>query len=174
MASSRKRASGRKVAVALSGGVDSVTLLHKLRARGPVAAIHVHHGLSPNADRWAAFCRRLCKRLDVPLTVVKVKVVRRGQGLEAAARQARYEAFAKADAECIALAHNLDDQAETVLMNLLRGAGRRGASGMPKQSRFKGKTLLRPLLDTPRDEIEAYARRHRLAWVEDESNASAH
>jgi tRNA(Ile)-lysidine synthase len=171
MASSRKRASGKKLAVALSGGVDSVTLLHQLRARGPVTAIHVHHGLSPNADRWAAFCRRLCKRLDVPLTVVKVRVVKRGQGLEAAAREARYQAFSQADAQCIALAHNLDDQAETVLMNLLRGAGRRGASGMPAQSRFKGKTLLRPLLDTPRQEIEAYARRHRLAWVEDESNA---
>jgi tRNA(Ile)-lysidine synthase len=171
MASSRKRASGKKVAVALSGGVDSVTLLHQLRTRGPVTAIHVHHGLSPNADRWAAFCRKLCKRLDVPLTVVKVRVAKRGQGLEAAAREARYHAFSEADAECIALAHNLDDQAETVLMNLLRGAGRRGASGMPAKSRFKGKTLLRPLLDTPREEIEAYARRHRLAWVEDESNA---
>ena len=171
MASSRKRASGKKLAVALSGGVDSVTLLHQLRERGAVAAIHVHHGLSPNADRWAAFCRRLCKRLDVPLTVVKVRVAKRGQGLEAAAREARYQAFSEVDADCIALAHNLDDQAETVLMNLLRGAGRRGASGMPAQSRFKGKTLLRPLLDTPRQEIEAYARRHRLAWVEDESNA---
>jgi tRNA(Ile)-lysidine synthase len=171
MASSRKRASDRTVCVALSGGVDSVTLLHKLRARGPVSALHVHHGLSPNADAWAAFCRKLCKRWHVPLTVYRVKVVRRGKGLEAAARHARYEAFAKADAQRIALAHNLDDQAETVLMNLLRGAGRRGASGMPKQSRYKGKTLLRPLLDTPRDAIEAYARRHRLAWVEDESNA---
>jgi tRNA(Ile)-lysidine synthase len=108
----------------------------------------------------------------VPLTVYRVKVVRSaGKGLEAAARQARYEAFAKADAPRIALAHHLDDQAETVLMNLLRGAGRRGASGMPKQSRFKGKTLLRPLIETPREAIEAYARRHRLAWVEDESNA---
>lgn len=170
MASSRKRPSGKKVAVALSGGVDSVTLLHQLRARGPVSAIHVHHGLSPNADAWAAFCRRLCKRWDVPLTVYRVKVVRSGKGLEAAARQARYDAFSKADAERIALAHNLDDQAETVLMNLLRGAGRRGASGMPRESRFKGKTLLRPLLDTPREAIEAHARRHRLAWVEDESN----
>ena len=134
-------------------------------------AIHVHHGLSPNADAWAAFCRTLCKRWGVPLKVYRVKVSRDGHGLEAAARRSRYEAFAKADADCIALAHNLDDQAETVLMNLLRGAGRRGASGMARASRFRGKTLLRPLLDVPRAEIEAYARRHRLSWIEDESNA---
>ena len=135
-------------------------------------AIHVHHGLSPNADAWAAFCRRLCKRWGVPLKVYRVKVSRDGRGLEAAARKARYEAFAQADVASIALAHNQDDQAETVLMNLLRGAGRRGASGMARESRFKGKTLLRPLLDTSRAEIVAYARRHGLSWVEDESNAN--
>jgi tRNA(Ile)-lysidine synthase len=171
MASSRKRRpSGRSIAVALSGGVDSVTLLHQLRERG-VSAIHVHHGLSPNAERWAAFCRRLCKQWRVPLRVYRVKVSRTGEGLEAAARKARYDAFAKADADCIVLAHNLDDQAETVLMNLLRGAGPRGASGMPRESRFRGKTLLRPLLDTPREAIAAYARHHGLEWIDDESNA---
>jgi len=172
MASSRKPPSGRKrVAVGLSGGVDSVVLLHRLRDLPGVSAIHVHHGLSPNAARWAAFCRRLCKRLDVPLTVRKVKVAKRGDGLEAAARAARYQAFSKVNADCIALAHHLDDQAETVLMNLLRGAGRRGAGGMRPESRFAGKTLLRPLLDVPREAIVAYARAHRLAWIEDESNA---
>ena len=133
-------------------------------------AIHVHHGLSPNADAWAAFCRKLCKRLGVPLVVRRVKVVKAGEGLEAAARKARYEALAQAEAGCIALAHNLDDQAETVLMNLLRGAGRRGAAGMPRRSKFRGKTLWRPLLDVPRAAIEAYARAHRLDWIEDESN----
>jgi tRNA(Ile)-lysidine synthase len=172
MASSRKRRSGSaRIAVGLSGGVDSVVLLHKLRDVPGVSAIHVHHGLSRNADAWAAFCRRLCKRLDVPLTVRKVKVVKRGEGLEAAARAARYEVFKKIPVEVVALAHNLDDQAETVLMNLLRGAGLRGASGMAAESRFHGKKLLRPLLDTSRSEIEAYARRHGLEWVEDESNA---
>jgi tRNA(Ile)-lysidine synthase len=171
MASSRKRRpSARSIAVALSGGVDSVTLLHQLKDRG-VSAIHVHHGLSPNADRWAAFCRGLCKDWGVPLKVHRVKVLKEGQGLEAAARRARYEVFANSDADCIALAHNLDDQAETVLMNLLRGAGRRGASGMARESRFRGKTLLRPLLDTPREAIVAYAREHGLEWIEDESNA---
>src|SRR6185436_780243 len=126
MASSRKQASA-DVAVGLSGGVDSVVLLHLL-GRNPglrLQAIHVHHGLSPNADSWTAFCRQLCKRLAVPLTIKKIRVVRKGKGLEAAARAARYKTFGEAKAGCIALAHNLDDQAETVLMNLLRGAGAR-------------------------------------------------
>lgn len=172
MASSRKRPSGRaRVAVGLSGGVDSVVLLHLLSKNTAVTAIHVHHGLSPNADAWAAFCRRLCKRLGVPLQIQKVKVVKRGEGLEAAARRARYEAFAKSKADCIALAHNLDDQAETVLMNLLRGAGVRGARGMLAQSSFGKKTLLRPLLGMPRAAILAYAREHGLQWIEDETNA---
>jgi tRNA(Ile)-lysidine synthase len=172
MASSRKRRSGSaRIAVGLSGGVDSVVLLHKLRDVPGVSAIHVHHGLSPNADAWAAFCRRLCKRLGVPLTVRKVKVVKRGEGLEAAARAARYEIFRKIPVDVLALAHHLDDQAETVLMNLLRGTGLRGARGMLPRSQFNEKTLLRPLLDTSRREIEAYARRHGLEWIEDESNA---
>jgi tRNA(Ile)-lysidine synthase len=171
MASSRKRPSAKRLAVALSGGVDSVVLLHILKSRQPVAAIHVHHGLSPNADRWALFCRKLCKQLGVPLTVKKVRVVRRGDGLEAAARAARYQAFGQLETDVIALAHNRDDQAETVLMNLLRGAGARGAAGMPREAKLGNKTLVRPLLDLPREAILAYAREHRLKWVEDESNA---
>jgi tRNA(Ile)-lysidine synthase len=91
--------------------------------------------------------------------------------LEAAAREARYGAFAKAKVPCIALAHNLDDQAETVLMNLLRGAGTRGASGMPARAQFGDKVLWRPLIATSRADIEAYARRNGLEWIEDESNA---
>jgi tRNA(Ile)-lysidine synthase len=147
-----------------------VVLLHRLKGEPGLRAIHVHHGLSPNADAWAAFCRRLCKRWRVPLAVKKVKVMERGEGLEAAARRARYEAFSKVNAGRIALAHHLDDQAETVLMNLLRGAGRRGAAGMQRESRFRGKTLWRPLLDVPRQALVAYAREHGLEWIEDESN----
>jgi tRNA(Ile)-lysidine synthase len=155
----------------LSGGVDSVVLLHMLKQRPGVSAVHVHHGLSPNADAWARFCRKLCRQWRIPLTVRKVKVGRAGKGLEAAARDARYSVFRKIDADCIALAHNLDDQAETVLMNLLRGAGLRGASGMRPLSRFGGKQLARPLLGVSRREILDYARAHRLDWIEDESNA---
>ena len=180
MASSRKPPSaselvkslrGQRVAVALSGGIDSVVLLHLLKDHPNVSAIHVHHGLSPNADAWVKFCTRLCKRWNVPLAVRRVKVQPSGRGLEAAAREARYRAFARDKADVIALAHHLDDQAETVLMNLLRGAGIRGASGMAPLAHFDGKLLARPLLEVTRAAIEEYARLHELEWVDDESNA---
>lgn len=184
MAGSRKRSSaslalpalrGRHLAVGLSGGVDSVVLLHQLRELAPrqgfrLSAVHVHHGLSPHADAWASFCRKLCKQWGVPLAVRKVRVSRRGAGLEAAARAARRAALERTDADAIALAHHLDDQAETVLLNLLRGAGPRGAAAMPAAGRLGAKRLLRPLLAVPRREILAYARAHQLRWVEDESN----
>jgi tRNA(Ile)-lysidine synthase len=162
---------GKRVAVGLSGGVDSVVLLHALSRELPVRAVHVHHGLSPHAGAWARFCRRYCRSLGVPLTVKRVRVAKQGKGIEAAAREARYAVFRQLPAEAIVIAHQLDDQAETVLMNLLRGAGVRGASGMPAERAFHGKRLLRPLLDVPREAIVEYARRHGLEWVEDESNS---
>src|SRR5882762_4940859 len=187
MASSRKRPSGelvaevgrflgsidlrgKRLAIGLSGGVDSVALLHVLKSGAVESgfflnAIHVHHGLSPNAGAWAPFCRALCTRWGVPLAVRRVKVAKRGKGLEAAAREARYRAFKNIPCDAVALAHNRDDQAETVLMNLLRGAGVRGASGMPPRSRFDGKMLLRPLLEVPRAAILAYAREQGLEWI---------
>jgi tRNA(Ile)-lysidine synthase len=166
----------KRVAVGLSGGVDSVVLLHVLaglrkRFGFSLSALHVHHGLSANATRWSQFCVRLCKKLEVPLRVKRVRVTRMGEGLEAAARKARYEAFRASKADAVALAHHLDDQAETVLFNLLRGAGRRGVSGMPQRARLDGKLLLRPMLEVPRTAIEAYAAAHGLRWIEDESNA---
>ena len=160
---------GKRILVGLSGGVDSVVLLHAAAQRRKVAAAHIHHGLSPNADRWARFCRRLCKQLDVPLTVRRVRVAKKN---EAAARAARYAALRKLPFDALALAHQLDDQAETVLMNLLRGAGNRGARGMAPRTKFDRRLLVRPLLDVPREAIVAYAREHGLDWIEDESNAS--
>ncbi len=167
---------GRSVAVALSGGVDSVVLLHillKLAARRgfELRAIHVHHGISPNAGDWARFCRRLCRRWRVPLEVRRVSIgATRGVGLEAAARSARRRALATANAEVLALAHQLDDQAETVLMSLLRGAGLRGASGMPVLGRLGRKPLLRPMLAVARADVLRYAMAEGLEWIEDESN----
>ena len=186
MASSRKRLNaslaadlrGKHLVAGLSGGVDSVVLLHLLRDLAPrhgyaLSALHVHHGLSPNADAWARFCRKLCREWGVPLAVRRVSVQKKGRGLEAAAREARRAAFTRLRADAIALAHQLDDQAETVLLNLLRGAGTRGAAAMPAAGRLGGKILLRPLLATPRREILAYARAHGLEWIEDESNRDA-
>jgi tRNA(Ile)-lysidine synthase len=167
---------GRRVVVGLSGGVDSVVLLHVLRALAPefgfrLAALHVNHGLSPDAARWSRFCASLCRRWHVPLGVRRVRVQPAGDGLEAAARAARYAAFLRLRAGALALAHQLDDQAETVLLNLLRGAGLAGARGMPAAARRHGLLILRPLLEVPRARIAAYAEANGLAWVEDQSNA---
>jgi tRNA(Ile)-lysidine synthase len=169
---------GTRILIGFSGGLDSTVLLHALHALAPrfgyvVCALHVHHDLSPNADDWLRHCRRVCRALGVPLRLRRVSVARRkGRGLEAAAREARHAAFQSARGDAIALAHQLDDQAETVLLQLLRGAGGRGASAMPALGWLGRKRLLRPLLDVPREAIAAYARAHRLSWVEDETNAS--
>jgi tRNA(Ile)-lysidine synthase len=162
-----------RIAVGLSGGIDSVVLLHLLR-RGlrispqRLSAIHVNHQISVHAGSWAAQCRRYCRELGVRLKVAKVDV-KRGNSTEAAARDARYGVFSVSKSEVIALAHNRDDQAETVLLQLLRGAGPRGLAGMPVY-RSGAPLIWRPLLDTPRSTIEAYARHHRLVWIEDDSN----
>jgi tRNA(Ile)-lysidine synthase len=167
---------GKRVAVGLSGGLDSVVLLHVLHGLAPryrykLSAVHVNHGLSPNAADWQKFCSVLCHELGVPFKAIKVNVKKQHQGLEAAAREARRTAFSSVRADAIALAHHLDDQAETVLFNLLRGTGLAGASGMPVQGRLDRKLMLRPLLGVPRSAIRAYAAEHRLGWIEDESNA---
>lgn len=161
------------ICVALSGGRDSVVLLHLLHRLGlgeRLSALHVHHGLSPHADAWAAFCASCCAGLGVPLAVRRVVVDAVGCGLEAAARQARYAAFAECAADCLLLAQHRGDQAETLLFNLLRGSGVAGAAAIPVERRLGRLRLLRPLLDVPRSEIEAYARSGGLAWVDDESN----
>lgn len=164
-----------RVCVGLSGGCDSVVLLHLMHGLGlgdRLSALHVHHGLSANAGAWADFCADYCRRLGVALEVVRVEVERHtGLGLEAAARQARYAAFAACPADCLALAHHRGDQAETVLFNLLRGTGVAGAAGMPAERRLGRLRLWRPLLDHSRAELEAYAAAQGLAWIDDESNA---
>lgn len=163
-----------RICVGLSGGCDSVTLLHLLSCSAwvsQISAIHVHHGLSANADAWAAFCQQCCERWSVPFTLRKIEVVDEGQGLEAAARDARYAAFADCGADVFLLAHHRDDQAETVLFNLLRGSGVAGAAGIPAVRVKSGLKFLRPLLDVSRQSIETYARDNGLQWIDDESNA---
>ena len=174
---------GDRLCVGVSGGRDSVVLLHALSRLAPsfevpirLSAVHVYHGLSPNADAWADFCADFCQRCGVPLEIVRVDVPRdSGEGLEAAARRMRHGVFAARAADWLALAHHRDDQAETVLLNLLRGAGIAGAAGMsPERPQARGPALIRPLLDVPRSASEAYADTQGLRWIDDESNADVH
>jgi tRNA(Ile)-lysidine synthase len=164
-----------RVCVGLSGGCDSLVLLQVLAGLGlgeRLQALHVHHGLSANADRWAAFCADHCRRLGVRFICQPVAVDRNsGLGLEAAARAARYAAFVRGDCDVLLLGHHQGDQAETVLFNLLRGAGVAGAAGMPAERFEQRLRVLRPLRAVSRGAIEAYARSQGLAWIDDESNA---
>lgn len=168
---------GAHLRVALSGGVDSVVLLHLLTGLAPaspftLSAMHVHHGLNPKADAWAAHCRALCERLAVPFDLAHVKVARNASaGLEASARAARYAALTRPGADAVVLAHHLDDQAETVLFQLLRGGEPRALAAMPEIRLHENMPLLRPLLNVPKTALMDYARGHQLSWVEDDSNA---
>jgi tRNA(Ile)-lysidine synthase len=161
-----------KLVAAFSGGLDSCVLLQLLvecqkTLPFQLQAQHVHHGLSPNADLWADFCADFCKKLRIPLTISRVKVNKSsGLGLEAAAREVRYKVLLASQADFICLAHHQDDQAETLLLQLARGAGVKGLAGMAAVNT----KLLRPLLDVPRSRLEAYAKQHQLTWIEDESN----
>lgn len=168
----------RGVLVGFSGGLDSGVLLHLLarqpamRERG-LRAIHVHHGLHADADAWAAHCREVCLSLDVPLRIAHVEVARdSGQGIEAAARAARRRAFADAlnENEVLALAHHRDDQAETFLLRALRASGTDGLAAMQPWRRFGHAWLWRPLLETPRSALLAYAQAHGVRWIDDPSN----
>lgn len=164
--------------VAYSGGLDSSVLLHALatapaaRARG-LRAWHVHHGLHAQADAWAAHCARICAGHDLELSVSRVSVARDGgDGPEAAARAARHAAFAAGlgDGEVLALAHHQDDQAETLLLRLLRGSGPDGLAAMREWRDCGRGRLWRPLLALPRAALEAYARESGLDWIDDPSN----
>jgi tRNA(Ile)-lysidine synthase len=168
---------GDAVCVGLSGGVDSVVLLDALLEEGarPVTAVHVHHGLSPNADAWAHFCGELCAARKVALSVERIEVDRRSaEGVEGAARRLRHAVYAARPEPFVALAHHLDDQAETVLLQLLRGSGLKGVAAMPEMRALPGsKTrLYRPLLALSRAQLVARAKARGLEWIEDESNDS--
>lgn len=169
---------GSSILVGLSGGVDSVVLLHLLHQLAPrfswqLSAMHVHHGISPNADAWAQFCAGLCASHDIPLHIEQVDIKPlRAHGIEAAARKLRHAAFAAQRCDFVALAHHADDQVETLFLQLLRGAGVRGASAMPQLSGYTGThQVVRPLLHCTRREILDYAAAQNLEWIEDESNA---
>lgn len=170
----------RKLYVAYSGGLDSHVLLHALAMQRPshiqLAAIHVHHGLQPEADSWVTHCQQVCARLGVQLHLHYVEVDPT-QNLEAAARKARYQAFAETLVfdDVICTAHHQRDQAETFMLNLMRGAGLDGLSAMPERRplSFNHQAwLIRPLLNVAYADIQAYAQQHDLAWVDDPMNQS--
>lgn len=166
-----------RLLVAFSGGLDSTVLLHQLshwiqQEPATLRAVHIHHGISPFADVWAAHCQHLCDALAVPLEIIRVTLKDRGQGLEAQAREARYAAFASVllPEEALVTAQHLDDQSETVLLALKRGSGPAGLAAMPEALSFANSVILRPLLHISRAELEHYAQSYQLSWVEDESN----
>lgn len=204
----------RVIAIALSGGRDSAALLHAAQAVAAqqpaslrVIGLHVHHGLQAGADDWERFCRAQCGQLGAGFESLRAHVApKAGEGLEAAARRARYAALANlcrnVGAGLLLFAHHLDDQVETVLLRLFRGSGVHGLSGMPAMreldmsaadddgmgeaiadGRAEGRDrshddlrsrraviLLRPWLDVPRDEIDAYCEANGLSWIDDPSN----
>jgi tRNA(Ile)-lysidine synthase len=167
------------VLVGYSGGVDSSVLLHALAAQPQqravgLRALHVHHGLHRDADRWAAHCRNFCQQLGVTLEIVRVRVEHdAGLGVEGAARAARRAAFAQAlqPQEWLALAHHRDDQAETFLLRALRASGPDGLAAIRPLRAFAAGTLWRPLLQLPRAQLLSYALTHALSWTDDPSNA---
>ncbi len=166
--------------VAFSGGLDSTVLLHALSRRADAAAgwqiraVHVNHGLQPAAGDWAAHCARCCAAWSVPLRVLAPGQSPPAANLEAWAREQRYALLQQEllSGEVVLTAHHQRDQAETLLLNLLRGSGPPGLAAMPLERTLGRGRLLRPLLQVAHGEIEAYAQAHQLSWIEDPSNAA--
>jgi tRNA(Ile)-lysidine synthase len=165
--------------VAFSGGADSTALLHAAaradQATGALRAIHIDHGLHADSPRWADHCRHICDALGVTLVVRRLNLTPiPGESLEATAREARYRALAAVlgPGDLMLTAHHQDDQAETLLLALLRGSGVHGLAAMPREAELGQGRLVRPLLDVSRATLEQYARHCGLSWIEDPSNAS--
>jgi len=171
-----------RVWVGFSGGLDSTVLLYQLTQLGikGLCALHVNHQLSVNAASWQRHCQAIANSLDCELSVQSVSVEVSGYGLEAAARTARYRAFAAVAEEndVFLTAHHANDQAETFLFRLLRGAGLKGLSAVNAEQEMsidnKTLKLIRPFLAIERQQLLEYANVHQLRWVEDESNRDSH
>ncbi|MDP5072134.1 MAG: tRNA lysidine(34) synthetase TilS, partial [Congregibacter sp.] len=176
----------RRVCVAFSGGLDSTVLLHAAGRcfAGRVTALHVNHGLQPGAQAWAEHCQTLCAQWKIALESVELQLddrkrdatrdpgAERADGVEAAARVARYHWFESRlePGDVLLMAHHQDDQAETLLLRLLRGAGPQGLAAMPVSRSLGRAELLRPFLELPRRDLQAYAAEHALRWIDDPSN----
>ena len=164
--------------VGYSGGLDSTVLLHLLAGLreefdAPLVAIHINHGLQPEADVWQQHCADVCEQLGIPLQALRVEVDRDASSLEAVAREARHAAFAESmqPGDLLVTAHHRNDQAETLLLNLMRGSGLHGLAAMPPVRDFHPGKLWRPLLHLSREQLEAYASEEGLTSIEDPSNA---
>lgn len=164
--------------VAFSGGADSHVLLHLLASldrHPPLIALHINHGLQSVADEWEIHATLVCEDLQIDFQSVSVAVdAQSGDGIEQAARKARYQAFVDfmQVGDVLMMAHHADDQVETVMLNLLRGGGVAGGKGIPVARTLGAGSLLRPLLESSREQIITYATQHNLEWIEDPSNAS--
>jgi len=161
--------------VGFSGGLDSMVLLHalaQLHLPVQVRALHINHQISPNADAWQMQCADFCARHSIPFHAEKVRVENAGKGIEDAARAVRYSVFEKnlAPHDFLLTAHHANDQAETLLLRLMRGTGPRGLAAMASVRALGAGLLVRPLLHFSRADLEAYALTHQLNWVNDESN----
>ena len=170
-----------QVFVAYSGGIDSHVLLHKCatnnQLKNKLTAVYINHGLQAQADQWENHCRQICLNLKVNFLTVKVNAAAKlGESPEEAARNARYSAMKSllSGNDVLLLAQHAEDQMETVLLQLFRGSGLKGLSGMPESTAFGKGRLLRPLLNTPKVEINTYATTHELCWIEDPTNQQSH
>lgn len=165
--------------VGYSGGLDSTVLLHGLlqqpTLKTKLHAIHINHGLSPNASQWQAHCQQVCQSWDVAFTAIAVSFAKQAN-IEQAARMARYDALGQfvQSNHCLLLGHHLDDQAETVLLQLFRGAGIDGLAAMVPITVINQGDLRRPLLSFSRQSLLHYAEQQQLSWIDDESNTNLH
>jgi tRNA(Ile)-lysidine synthase len=169
----------KRYVIALSGGCDSVALLHAIKqiqtqlACQQIIAVHIDHGLQSFSANWSLQCKQLCTQHQIPLTVIELNLtIAKGESLEAVARHARYAAFGEflQDQDMLLLAHHQNDQAETLLLQMLRGSGVNGLACMPAITQVNNNWLARPLLGQTRESIEHYAREQQLSWIDDPSN----
>jgi tRNA(Ile)-lysidine synthase len=173
----QKLKSARYIYIAYSGGIDSHVLLHlcathpELKAK--ITAVYVHHGLQPKAESWAMHCQQQAAQVEVKFQLLRVNAFpKNGQSPEEAARDARYQALEKLihENDVLLVAQHQEDQLETVLLQLFRGAGVQGLAAMPKEIGFSQGKMLRPFLDVSKQSIQEYAQTHHLTWVEDPTN----
>ena len=163
-----------EILLGFSGGLDSCVLLHLLSQMQAefhfkFKAIHIHHGLSSSADDWLNFCKKKCKSLGIKLYEVKVKINKKSSlGIEGEAREFRYEAIKKKQKDIVVLGHHQNDQAETLMLQLLRGAGLKGLAGMPEFD--EKRKFWRPMLNIKKELLEKYVSENNIEYIEDESN----